>query len=71
MNIVKFLRTAFLEKTSGGCFFQFDKVTVQYWASTDLLLLIKNTVGWFPLKGFVDLLRVCYIISRNHSNTFF
>ena len=27
MNIAKFLRTVFLQKTSGGCFFQFDKVT--------------------------------------------
>ena len=38
MNIAKFLRTAFLRtETSGGCFFQFDKVTFQYWASVDLL----------------------------------
>ena len=31
VNIAKLLRTAFLLKTSGGCFFQSDKVTVQYW----------------------------------------
>ena len=36
MNIAKFLRTAFLQKTSGGYFFQLDKVTVQYWASAGL-----------------------------------
>ena len=33
MNTAKILRTAFLKETSDGCFFQFDKVTVQYWAS--------------------------------------
>ena len=44
VNVTKFLRAAFLYKTSGGCFFQFDKVTVQYWASVDLLFLIKNTM---------------------------
>ena len=27
-------------------------------------------MGWFLLKRFVDLFRVCYIISRNHSNMF-
>ena len=27
----------------------------------------KHNVGWFVLKGFVDLFRLCYIISRNHS----
>ena len=42
VNIAKFLRTEFLYKTSGGCFFHFDKVTVQHWASADLLFLIKN-----------------------------
>ena len=50
--------------------FQFDKVTVQYRASADLLFLIKNNVGWFPLKRFVDLFRVGYVISRKHFNTF-
>ena len=35
------------------------------------LLLIKKDVRWFPLKRFVDLVRVRYlqVISRNHSNT--
>ena len=36
-------------------------------ASVDLLYLIKNKMGWFLLKRFVDLARVCYlqISSRN------
>ena len=42
VNIANFLRTEFLYETSGGCFFHFDKVTVQHWASADLLFLIKN-----------------------------
>ena len=69
MNIAKFLKIVFLIENSNGCFFQFDKVTVQHWASVNLLLLIKNQLGWFLLKRFVDL-RVCYIITKNHSNTF-
>ena len=44
MNTVKLLKTGFLYKTSGSCFFQFDKATVQYQASADLLFLIKNTM---------------------------
>ena len=40
VKIAKFLQTAFLLNTSGGCFCQFDKVTVQWWASADLLFLI-------------------------------
>ena len=34
------------------------------------LLNQKQYVGWFLLKKFVDLVRVCYvhIISRNHSS---
>ena len=71
VNIAKFLRTAFLQKPSGECFFHFDKVTVQHWASyRPPLLYQKHNVGWFLLKKFVDLFRVHYIISRNHSNTF-
>ena len=27
-------------------------------------------MGWFLVKRFVDLFATCYIISRNHSNTF-
>ena len=69
-HIAKFLQIAFLQKTFGGCFFQFDKVTVQYWASAKLLFLIRNNVGWFLLKRFVDLFRVCYIISTNHPTLF-
>ena len=39
-------------------------------ASVDLLHLIKNNVGWFLLKRFIDLLRVpsLHIISRNYFN---
>ena len=28
-------------------------------------------MGWFLIKRFVDLFRVCYVISRDHSSTFF
>ena len=66
INIAKFLRTAFLQKTSNGCFFQIDKLNDQHWLSVDLLI----NVGWFLLKSFVDLFRLHYSISRNHSNTF-
>ena len=34
----------FLYNTSGGCFCQFEKVTVQWWASANLLLLIKAKI---------------------------
>ena len=72
VNIAKLLRTAFLKETSDGCFFQFDEVTVQYWASIcQPLLNQKHNVGWFLIKRFVDLFRVCYVISRDHSSTFF
>ena len=33
MNMAKYLKTAFLQKTFGCCFYQLDKVTVQYWTS--------------------------------------
>ena len=54
----------------------FNKVTNNFFyrtplvASVDLLFLIKNNMGWFLLKSFVDMVRVRYfhIISRNHSN---
>ena len=36
-----FKNRVFIEK---NCFFQFDKVTVQYLASADLLFLIRNTM---------------------------
>ena len=39
VNIAKFVRTAFLKNTSGGCFCQFDEVTVQYW------VLVSTTKG--------------------------
>ena len=40
-------------------------------AYVDLLFLIKNIVGWFLLRRFVDLVIVWYlhIISRNRPNT--
>ena len=43
----------------------------KYWASADLLFLCqKHNVGWFQLKGFIDLLRICslQIHNTNHSN---
>ena len=40
----KIFKSSIFIENSGGCFFQFDKVTVQYWASADLLVLIKNTM---------------------------
>ena len=43
VNIAKFLRTTFFTENPGGCFCQFDKVTVQYWASAKFLFLFKNT----------------------------
>ena len=52
-----FKNTVFIENL-WWLLFQFNKVTVQYWASADLLLLIKNAM-WEQ-----------YIISRNHSNMF-
>ena len=67
VNIGKFKNSIFIENLR-WLFFQFDKVTIQHCASADLLFLIKNNVGWFLLKRFVDLFRVCYIISRNHSS---
>ena len=70
VNIAKFLRTEFLYKTSGGCFFHFDKVTSALGICRPSLLNQKHNVEWFLLKRFVDLFRVCYIISRSHSNTF-
>ena len=34
VNLAKFLRTAFLQNTSGGCFLSvFNELTVLYWAS--------------------------------------
>ena len=66
-----FYETAFFVD-SRGCFCQFDKVTIQWWASADLLFLIKTkNVGWFLLKRLVDMVRKCYlhITCRNHSNT--
>ena len=59
MNIAKFVRTAVLWNTSGGCSCQFDEVTVQYWAAVST-------------KRVVDLARVCslHVISSNHSYKF-
>ena len=56
VNIAKIFRKAFLQKTSGGCFIQFDKVTIQHWASANLLFLVKN-IMWdgFYKKG----LQIC------------
>ena len=48
LKLVKFREQVFLQNTSGSCFYQFDKVTSQ-----------KQNVGWFLLKRFVDLVRVC------------
>ena len=44
----------------------------RYWASADLLFLIKNNMGWLLLRGFVDLLiaRSLHIISTSHSNMY-
>ena len=54
------------------CLCQLDKVTNCSVMSIcrSSLLNQKHNVGWFPLKKFVDLFRVCclHIISRNHSN---
>ena len=61
MNIAKFLRTAFLQNPAVAVFFQFDKVTVQRWASAVYIRLLfnqKHNVRWFLLKRFEDLFRV-------------
>ena len=52
-----FKNTVFIENL-WWLLFQFDKVTVKYWASADLLFSIKNAM-WEQCT-----------ISRNHSNTF-
>ena len=74
MNTAISLRTSFLYKTYHSCFFLFDKVTVQYWAPVNLNQDLNKEhnmwCGWFLLKRFADLFRVCYITSRNHFNTF-
>ena len=67
-----FYEHLFLWNTSVDCLCQFDKELLN-----DGHLLIFSSlsktkyVGWFLLKWFVDLVRVCYlhIISRNHSST--
>ena len=61
-----FWRKMFIYKTYRGCFFLFDKVL----SISQPLLNQKYNVGWFLPKRFIDLFRVCYIISRNHSSTF-
>ena len=52
--------------------FKSESQYYNYWASADLLFLIKNNVGWFLLRRFVDLIRVysLLITSGNHSNRF-
>ena len=59
---------------------QNEKITVQLILNIELRMNIcrsslfnqKHKVGWFLLRGFADLVRVCslHIIGRNHSNTF-
>ena len=45
------------------------KLLIKYWASGNLFLIKKHNMEWFPLKRFVDLLRIYFllIISKNHS----
>ena len=49
-----FMNRFYFWNTSGGCFCQFDKVTVQWWATADLLFLIKNKI-----RGMVSTKKVC------------
>ena len=50
VNIAKFLRAAFLEKTCDGCFSQFGKVSnVQQWAPTDLSSKSKTQCRFFQI----------------------
>ena len=49
-----FYEQLFLWNTSGGCFCQFDNLTVQCWVSADLLFLIKN-----KMHGMVSTNKVC------------
>ena len=56
----------FLQNTSGGCFYQLDKVTCSVLGICRTFLLNhKHNAGWFLLKRFLDLVRVCslHIIS--------
>ena len=39
----------------------FVQVTVQYWATADFLLLIRNNVEWFLLKMFVYVLYILLV----------
>ena len=63
VEIAKVLRTTFLWNTSSGCFCQFDKVPVQWWACANFLSLSKTKyMGWFLLRRFADLVRVIYTL---------
>ena len=66
-----------------GCEFKIDKKNPTQSRSAEQRITLPkislncifnqhHNVGWFLLRRFVDLLRVCalHIISRNHSNTF-
>ena len=67
VNITKFLRTPILKNIRERLLlYPNHKVTI--WAS---LLNQKYDVGWFLLRGFVDLVRLysLLIIIRNHFNT--
>ena len=54
VKIPKYLRTALLMEHLGGCFCHFDKVTTPWWASANLLFLIKNKIC-----GIVSTKKVC------------
>ena len=60
-------------KPPGGCFCQFDKSNYSVLGiSRPSLINQKYNLGWFLLKRFEDLSRVCslHTISRNRCNTF-
>ena len=44
LKVCNFMKKRLQQNTPGGCFCQFDKVTVQYRVCTDLLSFIKNTM---------------------------
>ena len=49
-----FYKQLLLWNTSGGCFCHIDNITVQWWASADLLFLIKNKIC-----GMLSTKKVC------------
>ena len=63
VNIVKFKNSVFIENLQWLLLLALD-------ISRSSLLNQRHNLGWFLLKRFLDLFKVHYIISRNHSSPF-